>query len=81
MIRAMLRIRARPGLEQAVEAAWRTVEDQIGEQAGNLLHRLLRDAIDPRSYVVVTEWAGRARAATPTRAGRSRGVLPSRSAR
>jgi 2-polyprenyl-6-methoxyphenol hydroxylase-like FAD-dependent oxidoreductase/heme-degrading monooxygenase HmoA len=54
----MLRIRARPGFEHAVESAWRTVAGQIGGLAGNLRQDLLLDAGDPRSFVVVTEWAG-----------------------
>jgi 2-polyprenyl-6-methoxyphenol hydroxylase-like FAD-dependent oxidoreductase/heme-degrading monooxygenase HmoA len=57
MIRTMFRIRARPGLEHAVESAWRTVAGQISALAGNLLRDLLLDANDPRSFVVVTEWA------------------------
>ena len=57
MIRTMLRIRARPGLENAVESAWRTAAGQIGGLTGNLLQDLLLDANDPRSFVVVTEWA------------------------
>ncbi|MEH0841155.1 FAD-dependent monooxygenase [Micromonospora sp. CPCC 205711] len=54
----MLRIRALPGCEPAVEAAWLPVAGQIGRLPGNLAHELLLDANDPRSFVVVTEWAG-----------------------
>ncbi|MEU2611042.1 FAD-dependent oxidoreductase [Micromonospora sp. NPDC007271] len=57
MIRTMVRMRARPGLEPAVESAWRMVAGQIGAVAGNIRHGLLRDATDPRAFVVVTEWA------------------------
>ncbi|GLY67814.1 FAD-dependent oxidoreductase [Amycolatopsis taiwanensis] len=57
MIRTMVRIRARPGCEAAVEAAWRAVAGEVGELAGNLMHDLLLDANDPRAFVVVTEWA------------------------
>ncbi|MBM0227094.1 monooxygenase [Micromonospora sicca] len=57
MIRTMVRIRARPGREHAVEAAWRTAAGQIIRLAGNLRRELLLDANDPRSFVVVTEWA------------------------
>jgi 2-polyprenyl-6-methoxyphenol hydroxylase-like FAD-dependent oxidoreductase/heme-degrading monooxygenase HmoA len=39
-----------------VESAWRAVSGPIGGLAGNLLRELLRDANDPRSFVVVTEW-------------------------
>ncbi|WP_231929315.1 FAD-dependent oxidoreductase [Micromonospora inositola] len=53
----MVRFRARPGFEHAVESAWRTAAGQIGRLAGNLRQELLLDANDPRSFVVVTEWA------------------------
>ncbi|MFC4147354.1 FAD-dependent oxidoreductase [Micromonospora mangrovi] len=56
MIRTMLRIRARPGAEPDVEAAWRTVAGQLGAVPGNLGRDLLRDAHDTRAFVVVTEW-------------------------
>ncbi|MEU8265458.1 FAD-dependent monooxygenase [Micromonospora sp. NPDC048999] len=57
MIRAMVRMRARQGLESEFESVWREVAGQIGGLAGNLRHGLLRDAIDSRAFVVVTEWA------------------------
>ncbi|MFG1955135.1 FAD-dependent oxidoreductase [Micromonospora sp. NPDC048830] len=57
MIRTMVRMRARPGCEHAVESAWRAVAGQVGGLAGNLRRELLQDAGDPRSFVVVTEWA------------------------
>lgn len=57
MIRTMLRIRARRGLEKVVESAWQAVTDAIGASEGNRLRQLLVDANDPRAFVVVTEWA------------------------
>lgn len=60
MIRTMLRMRARQGCEPAVRSAWRTVAGRIGGLAGNLRHELLLDALDPRGFVVVTEWADEA---------------------
>ncbi|WAL63433.1 FAD-dependent oxidoreductase [Amycolatopsis cynarae] len=57
MIRAMQRVRAHPGCEQDVEPAWRTVAGTIGGLAGNLAAELLLDAAEPRTFVVVTEWA------------------------
>lgn len=57
MIRTMFRIRARPGRGRAVKSAWQAVAGQIEELPGNLLRDLLADAGDPRSFVVVTEWA------------------------
>ncbi|MFE9955234.1 FAD-dependent monooxygenase [Micromonospora sp. NPDC005299] len=60
MIRTMLRLRARQGCEPAVRSAWGTVAGQVGGLAGNLRHELLLDALDPRGFVVVTEWADEA---------------------
>ncbi|RZU76636.1 2-polyprenyl-6-methoxyphenol hydroxylase-like FAD-dependent oxidoreductase [Micromonospora kangleipakensis] len=57
MIRAMARLRVRPGCESAVESAWRTAAGQLSRLAGSLRRELLLDANDPRSFVVVTEWA------------------------
>ncbi|MFF5176219.1 FAD-dependent oxidoreductase [Micromonospora sp. NPDC000089] len=56
MIRTMVRIRARPGLEAAVAYAWRTASGQVAAAAGNLRRELLRDVYDPRAVVIVTEW-------------------------
>ncbi|GAA3435174.1 hypothetical protein GCM10018954_047780 [Kutzneria kofuensis] len=50
-------MRARAGCDSAVESAWRTAAARIGRLAGNLGRDMLRDAGDPRSFVVVTEWA------------------------
>ncbi|HET6500681.1 MAG TPA: FAD-dependent oxidoreductase [Amycolatopsis sp.] len=57
MIRTMVRIRAREGCERAVESAWHAFAGEIGGLAGNLLRDLLVDVGDPRTFVVVTEWA------------------------
>ncbi|MGW4156723.1 FAD-dependent monooxygenase [Micromonospora chersina] len=60
MIRTMLRMRARQGCEPAVPSAWGTIAGRIGGLPGNLGHELLLDALDPRGFVVVTEWADEA---------------------
>ncbi|MGW4295637.1 FAD-dependent monooxygenase [Micromonospora chersina] len=60
MIRTMLRMRARQGCEPAVRSAWGTIAGRIGGLPGNLGHELLLDALDPRGFVVVTEWADEA---------------------
>ena len=57
MIRAMWRVRARPGSEDAVRSAWRAAADHIGGLAGSIGHDLLVDAGDPGRLVAVTEWA------------------------
>ncbi|MEU7978738.1 FAD-dependent oxidoreductase [Micromonospora sp. NPDC049081] len=56
MIRTMLRIRARPGAEQAVRSAWRTAAAQLDGLPGNLRRDLFVDAHDPRTFVIATEW-------------------------
>ncbi|GAB3809753.1 hypothetical protein GCM10027605_46070 [Micromonospora zhanjiangensis] len=56
----MWRIRVRPGRADAVVGVWRTVVDRIGALPGNVLHDLLRDADDPYSFTVVTEWVDEA---------------------
>ncbi|MFD2764859.1 FAD-dependent monooxygenase [Micromonospora eburnea] len=80
MIRTMVRMRARPGLEPAVESVWRRVAGRIGSLPGGLRQDLLRDAIDPRAYVVVTEWADesalRAYQTGPVAAGLADAVRP-----
>ncbi|MFI5833440.1 FAD-dependent oxidoreductase [Micromonospora sp. NPDC051300] len=57
MIRTMLRLRARPGCEPAVGPAWEMIVGQLRALPGGLRHELLRDALDPYGFVVVTEWA------------------------
>ncbi|MCI4065670.1 FAD-dependent oxidoreductase [Micromonospora sp. R77] len=56
MIRTMRRFRARPGAEPAVERAWQATAGRLGGLPGNVGRDLLRDAQDPRSFVMVTEW-------------------------
>jgi 2-polyprenyl-6-methoxyphenol hydroxylase-like FAD-dependent oxidoreductase/heme-degrading monooxygenase HmoA len=57
MIRTMDRLCALPGSEPAVEAACRTAVERVRGLTGNLAAALLLDALDPRSFVVVTEWS------------------------
>jgi heme-degrading monooxygenase HmoA len=40
-----------------MESAWRAVAGQVGGLSGNQRRELLRDAVDPRGYVAVTDWA------------------------
>ncbi|WJK39264.1 antibiotic biosynthesis monooxygenase family protein [Solwaraspora sp. WMMA2056] len=60
-VRAILAMRTRPGCEQRFEDEWRAIADQIRTLAGCLRQDLLRDADDPRSYLIVTDWADRGR--------------------
>ncbi|WP_250291273.1 antibiotic biosynthesis monooxygenase family protein [Frankia sp. CiP1_Cm_nod1] len=61
MIRAELRMRVRPGCEDAFERAWREAAEEIAQVAGNLGQALIRDLTDPRTYVITSDWADRQR--------------------
>ena len=73
LFRAILRMRARPGCERAFEAAWRRVADEISRVPGNLRQELIRDAADPQTFLITSDWAdqvaldGFARSATRDR--------------
>jgi heme-degrading monooxygenase HmoA len=56
VIRAMLRLRVRPGWEEEFEAAWRQVSEVVRDTPGNLRQALLRDPQDPRGYVITSDW-------------------------
>ncbi|MGY1824442.1 antibiotic biosynthesis monooxygenase family protein [Geodermatophilus sp. SYSU D00079] len=59
-VRTMLRMRAREGCEAAFEAAWRQAAAEIARVPGNLRQELLRDADDPRTFLITADWADRA---------------------
>ena len=54
--RAHLRVRVRPGCEEAFERAWRASVDAVGRVPGCVRQELLRDCADPLGVVVVTTW-------------------------
>ena len=56
MIRAVLRLRVRPGREEEFEAVWREISGSVRDTPGNLRQVLLRDAGDPRCYVISSDW-------------------------
>lgn len=60
-VRAILSMRTRRGCEQQFEAAWLSVAGEIRELAGCLHQDLLRDADDPQSYLVISDWTDRDR--------------------
>lgn len=60
-VRAVLAMRTREGCERRFEAEWRTIADQIRTLDGCLRQDLVRDADDPRSYLIITDWADRER--------------------
>ena len=55
--RAVLRMRARAGCEQAIEDTWRTVAQDISRLPGNLRQELVRDVADPQTFLIVSDWA------------------------
>ena len=59
-VRTLLRMRVREGCEQAFEEAWREAAAQIATVPGNVRQELLRDASDPRTFLVAADWADRA---------------------
>ncbi|SFP70902.1 Quinol monooxygenase YgiN [Geodermatophilus dictyosporus] len=59
-IRTMLRMRTREGCEAAFEAAWRRAAAEIARVPGNVRQELVRDADDPRTFVITSDWTDRA---------------------
>ncbi|ROO59599.1 quinol monooxygenase YgiN [Micromonospora sp. Llam0] len=60
-VRAVLSMRTRPGCERRFETEWQAIADQIRTLDGCLRQDLVRDADDPRSYLIITDWADRER--------------------
>ena len=60
LFRAILRMRVRQGCEPAFEAAWRRAADEISRVPGNLQQELIRDADDPRTFLITSDWTDRA---------------------
>ena len=61
-VRTILRMRAREGCEAEFAAAWRRAAAEISRVPGNLRQELGRDADDPRTFLVTTDWADQAAA-------------------
>jgi heme-degrading monooxygenase HmoA len=59
-VRTVLRMRTREGCEADFEAAWRRAAAQISRVPGNLRQELLRDADDPRTFLITSDWTDRA---------------------
>jgi 2-polyprenyl-6-methoxyphenol hydroxylase-like FAD-dependent oxidoreductase/heme-degrading monooxygenase HmoA len=55
--RMVLHMRARAGYEQAFEDAWRAAAEDISRVPGNLRQELVRDAADPQTFLMVSDWA------------------------
>ncbi|MFW3171689.1 FAD-dependent monooxygenase [Geodermatophilus sp. CPCC 206100] len=59
-VRTTLRLRAREGCEAALEAAWREATAEIRRVPGNLRQELSRDAHDPRTFLLTSDWTDQA---------------------
>ena len=59
-VRTMLRMRALEGCEADFEAAWHRAAAEISRVPGNLRQELVRDADDPRTFVITSDWVDRA---------------------
>ncbi|MFR9776143.1 putative quinol monooxygenase [Micromonospora sp. MS34] len=60
-IRTVLAMRAREGCEERFEAEWLSAAAEIRTLDGCLHQDLVRDADDPRSYLIISDWADRER--------------------
>jgi quinol monooxygenase YgiN len=60
-VRTVLAMRTREGCEQQFEAAWLSAAETISTLDGCLHQDLVRDADDPRSYLIISDWADRER--------------------
>ena len=59
-VRTLLRMRAQEGCEAEFEAAWRRAADEISRVPGNRQQELIRDADDPRTFLITSDWTDRA---------------------
>jgi 2-polyprenyl-6-methoxyphenol hydroxylase-like FAD-dependent oxidoreductase/heme-degrading monooxygenase HmoA len=58
-VRTILRMRTREGCEAQFEEAWRQAAAEISKVAGNLRQELVRDADDPRTFLITADWIDR----------------------
>lgn len=59
MIRATLSMTVKGGREDEFEQTWRTIAATVRTAPGNIRQALLRDADDPRRFVVTSDWESR----------------------
>ena len=75
-VRTMLRMRAKDGCsEEAFERTLSRAMDEITRVPGNLRQDLVRDADDPRTFVIISDWADRAALDEFGRSGRRDRIL------
>jgi len=58
-IRTVLAMRTREGCERRFEAEWLVAAEKISTLDGCLRQDLVRDADDPRSYLIISDWTDR----------------------
>ncbi len=59
-VRTILRMRTREGCEAEFEAAWHRAAAEISRVPGNRQQELIRDADDPRTFLITSDWTDRA---------------------
>ena len=60
-VRTVLAMRTKEGCEDRFEAEWLSAAEEIRALDGCLHQDLVRDADDPRSYLIISDWADRER--------------------
>lgn len=60
-VRTVLAMRTREGCEQRFEKEWLDAAEEIKTVDGCLRQDLVRDADDPRSYLIISDWTDRER--------------------
>lgn len=60
-VRTVLAMRTREGCERRFEAEWLSTAEKIRTMDGCLHQDLVRDADDPRTYLIISDWADRER--------------------
>lgn len=58
-VRTILRMRAMEGCERAFEHDLREAMDEISHEPGILRQDLMRDADDPRTFLIISDWTDR----------------------
>ena len=58
-VRTILRMRAMPGSERSFERGLREAMDEISRVPGNVRQDLIRDADDPRTFLIISDWTDR----------------------
>jgi heme-degrading monooxygenase HmoA len=59
MVRATLHMKVKDGRGADFERAWRAIAEEVRIVPGNLRQALTRDADDPDSFVVTSDWSSR----------------------